>query len=79
MQLARDMGIRKVATRVHIAFRSSACQGHGRCQALAPEFYQLDDDGYLELAPEAAVPPHQEAAARRGAAGCPERALNVLA
>lgn len=63
---------------MRIAFRSSACQGHGRCQALAPEVYHLDDDGYLEFAPEYEVPQQQEAAARRGAAGCPERALTVL-
>jgi ferredoxin len=55
------------------------CTGHVRCCAVAPEFYQLDDNGYnagrgkiLE------VPAGMQAAARLGAQKCPERAITIL-
>jgi ferredoxin len=54
------------------------CTGHARCAAAAPEVYHLNSDGYLELAPTV-VSPELEAAARRGARACPERAIEVTA
>ena len=53
-----------------------ACTGHGRCYTLAPEVYECDDDGYC-AGDDREVPVALEAAARRGAAGCPERAITV--
>ena len=55
----------------------SICQGHGRCEAMAPEVYVLDDNGYLEAA-EIEVPPGLEDAARLGAASCPEEAITIV-
>jgi len=55
----------------------SLCAGHARCAAVAPEFFDLDDDGYIGFA-EKAVPPELEAAARRGVRACPERALTFV-
>lgn len=69
---------RKGGTQVRVELREHACQGHGRCHALAPEVYQLNDDGYLDVDGSADIAPADEAAARRGAAACPERALRVL-
>lgn len=54
-----------------------ACTGHGRCWTLAPEVFDGGDDGYCATA-EREVPPELEAQARRGAAGCPERAITIL-
>jgi ferredoxin len=55
------------------------CTGHGRCYALAPGLYAPDDEGYnaargrvLEFADE------HEALVRRGAKGCPERAITII-
>jgi ferredoxin len=56
---------------------TDACTGHGRCYALSPEYFESDDDGYC-AGPVGVVPPHMEAAARRGADNCPEGALTII-
>jgi ferredoxin len=53
------------------------CSGHARCAAVAPEFFELDSDGYLDIA-EKAVPTGMEEVARRGARACPERAIAIV-
>lgn len=53
------------------------CSGHGRCAALAPSVYHLDDTGYNRM-PETVVPPGLEADARTGANNCPERAITLI-
>ena len=55
---------------------STKCVGHARCNARAPEVYDLDDDGYV-VAADGEVPPTLEEQARAGADACPERALTV--
>ena len=55
---------------------TDACQGHARCLALAPDLFDLDATGYAVLL-VATVPPELEAAARKAAAACPERAIVV--
>lgn len=55
----------------------SLCSGHARCAAVAPEFFDLNDDGYIGF-DEKTVPPELEAAARRGVRACPERALTFV-
>ncbi len=53
-----------------------ACEGHGRCYALAPDVFEADDHGHcIVLHPE--VGPELEDAARRGADNCPESAITV--
>ena len=55
------------------------CTGHGRCCAVAPDFYRLDDNGYnADRGKTIDVPAALEAAARLGAARCPERAIRIL-
>ncbi|MGD9794223.1 MAG: ferredoxin [Acidimicrobiia bacterium] len=56
----------------------AACSGHGRCAALAPEVYELDDNGYNSRDGEFEVPAGLEAAARLGADNCPERCITVV-
>lgn len=51
-----------------------ACTGHGRCFVLAPEVFDSDDDGYCVIRNED-VPVALEAAALKGQANCPERAI----
>jgi ferredoxin len=53
------------------------CEGHGRCYAVAPELYEVDDDGYSAIT-EASVEPGLEDAAREGAVACPRRAISVI-
>ena len=52
------------------------CAGHARCAAVAPELYELDENGYIAFR-EKAVPPGLEAQAQRGARACPERIITV--
>jgi ferredoxin len=52
------------------------CQGHGRCEAMAPEVFKLDSNGYL-VTPVIEVPPGLEERARIGAESCPEEILRI--
>ncbi|TDV56002.1 ferredoxin [Actinophytocola oryzae] len=59
-----------------VTIDTSLCSGHARCNATAPEVFDLDESGYaLPLADE--VPTAHEADARDGAMACPERAITV--
>jgi ferredoxin len=55
---------------------TATCVGHARCNAVAPDVYELDDDGYV-VAPDGEVPAVLHGQARAGADACPERALTV--
>ena len=55
----------------------SLCQGHGRCEAMAPEVYKLDPNGYLD-AEITEVPAGLEEQARLGADSCPEQAITIV-
>lgn len=57
---------------------ASLCQGHGRCYDLAPDLFNEDDEGYGMVRGDGVVPPGDERDARRAAANCPERAIEVL-
>ena len=59
-----------------IRIDKAACVGHARCAAVAPDIYQLDDDGYIAQE-EIDVPPGKEKEAIRGARACPERIIMV--
>lgn len=55
------------------------CSGHGLCAALAPEVYDLDDDGFnAHIGQTVQVPAGQEEAAVEGARSCPEAALSIV-
>jgi ferredoxin len=68
---------RKEPTLVRIQFDRATCTGHGRCYTLSASVYEPDDDGYGST-PLTTVPPELEAAARLGAANCPERAIRIV-
>ena len=60
-----------------IVLDESACVGHGRCYALAPEVFEPDDYGHCLLRHDV-VPAELEEQARTGAQACPEDALTVV-
>jgi len=62
---------------VKVIANQTLCSGHARCAAVAPQFFDLNDDGYIGFH-EKEVPPELEAAARRGCRACPERALTFV-
>lgn len=58
---------------------SALCCGHGQCAAVAPEVYDLDDEGLNAAAGTTAeVPAGLEDAARAAASACPESAIQVV-
>jgi ferredoxin len=52
------------------------CEGHGRCYAVAPDLFDVDDDGY-SLVDEMTVPPGREQDAREAAGACPRLAISL--
>lgn len=53
------------------------CNAHGVCRRWAPDVYELDDEGYLDLH-LLAVPPELEDQARLGATVCPSVAITIV-
>jgi ferredoxin len=54
------------------------CTGHGRCAAMAGDFYEVDDDGYnIHRGETVDVPQELAETARFGATVCPERAIVI--
>jgi ferredoxin len=60
-----------------ITLDREACQGHNRCYLLAPEVFDVDDDGYALLRIEGDLPAELEEKARLAAENCPEYAITV--
>lgn len=52
------------------------CTGLGICESLAPEHFEVDDDGQLQLLDENATPEQMEEV-REAVAGCPTEALSL--
>lgn len=54
------------------------CQGHARCNALAPELFALDGYGNAQEVGDGIVPPGLEDKAWLAKANCPELAIDVI-
>lgn len=58
-----------------------ACQGHNRCYSLAPEIFDVDDEGYAILTlgdgATADIPAELEEKAQLVADNCPEFAITI--
>ncbi|PPJ16291.1 ferredoxin [Nocardia nova] len=55
---------------------TAKCSGHARCFAVAPDVFDIDDDGFaLPIDREVSEPMDENIAA--GIAACPERAISV--
>lgn len=61
---------------VRIIVHRDRCQGHARCWALAPDLFDLDDEGFI-IRGEIAAKGDDAQRARRAARACPERALEI--
>lgn len=62
---------------MRIRFDRDACQGHNRCYLLAPELFDVDDEGYAVLLVEGDVPEELHDKARLAADNCPEYAITI--
>jgi ferredoxin len=65
-----------VQVQVHVD--SEKCEGHSRCYALAPELFDVDDEGYAFELNDGVVPDGLEEKARKAVANCPEYAISIL-
>jgi len=63
---------------MRIEFDREKCQGHNRCYMLAPDLFDVDDEGYAILRDAGDVPPELERQARLAADNCPEFAVVLV-
>ena len=60
-----------------VNYNRDACQGHNRCYMLAPEIFDVDDEGYAVLILEGDVPDELKDKAQLAVDNCPEFAITV--
>lgn len=53
------------------------CQGHNRCYLIAPELFDVDDEGYAVLLVEGEIPAELEHKAQLCVDNCPEYAIEI--
>lgn len=64
---------------MRIVFDRAACVGHNRCHLLAPELFDVDEEGYAVPLVDGEVPAELEEKAELAADNCPEYAITVVA
>ncbi len=62
---------------MRIDYDRERCQGHNRCYMLAPELFDVDDEGYAILLVAGEVPAELEEKAQLAMDNCPEYAIEV--
>ena len=62
---------------MRIRINDTACTGHGRCYALAPEVFVPDDQGRSHLL-LTEIPDELRDKARNAVSNCPEEALSIV-
>ena len=63
---------------MRVKLNPERCSGHARCFAVAPEVYDIDDNGFCLPLPDQQLSSDLEAAARDGVDACPENALTII-
>jgi ferredoxin len=63
---------------VRVRVDPEKCQGHNRCQALAPALFELDEYGSAKEVGDGVVPEDQLEAAYLARANCPEMAVEII-
>lgn len=63
---------------MRIEFDRDSCVGHNRCYLLAPELFDVDDEGYAVSLVDGELPSELEPAARLAADNCPEFAITLI-
>ncbi len=61
---------------MRVKVEQSKCHGHNRCVALAPDVFDVDDEGLAVVILDP-IPPEQEKSVRRAELACPERAIAI--
>jgi ferredoxin len=60
-----------------IRVKAGKCQGHARCYTIAPEIFELDEEGYIGFV-EKRLSETDAQTARQGVWACPEQALELV-
>jgi ferredoxin len=66
-----------MASRMRVWIDPDKCQGHNRCQALAPELFEVDEVGLARAKGDGLVPPELEQRALLAVRNCPEYAVQA--
>jgi ferredoxin len=64
--------------RMRVEVNRDTCIGHGVCEGVAPELFEVDEDGALVLLIDADIPEPLLPKARKAAFNCPEHALRLV-
>lgn len=62
---------------MHVQVDDNLCQGYGVCAQIAPEIFELDDDGYAVVPAGTPVPEGMEEKVREAATACPAVAILI--
>jgi ferredoxin len=62
---------------VKIHVDPALCVGHNRCVALAPDLFDIDDEGYASAAGNGLVSPGRLEAVELAVDNCPEQAITI--
>jgi ferredoxin len=73
----RSTVVRVGRTRMRVHVDPERCQGHNRCYAIAPELFDVDDEGNAHELNDGVVPAELEEKARLAVANCPEYAISI--
>tara|TARA_B100000686_G_C16775852_1_gene968410 strand:+ start:414 stop:608 length:195 start_codon:yes stop_codon:yes gene_type:complete len=60
-----------------ILYNIDACQNHNKCANIAPELFEINDEGYAAVLIEGEIPSQLEEKAQLAAQMCPEFAIEV--
>ncbi|MCT7660705.1 ferredoxin [Mycobacterium deserti] len=63
---------------IRIDLDRERCEGHAMCEAFAPEFFSVDDEGTLTVVAEI-VPAGSETTVHNAVSACPVAALKITA
>ncbi|MCW2723007.1 MAG: ferredoxin [Pseudonocardiales bacterium] len=62
---------------MRISVDPTLCQGHNRCTAVAPELFDIDDEGYASAIGDGTVSAGSEERAQLAVDNCPEQAVTL--
>lgn len=62
-----------------VNYSRELCCGHNRCYSLAPEVWDVDDEGYAILKLTGDIPEELQEKAQLAADNCPEFAIKIEA
>ena len=55
------------------------CQGHNRCISVAPDLFDIDEEGFSSAMGDGTVPPGMQDLAGLAVDNCPEQAISLRA